>query len=246
MSDESIDLTLHTPAGPLAVQIPTTTEKVPVTDVTKPASMLSDALSGVAEQLAARNGTPIQCREGCAACCHHLVPVSPFEAIALAEAYAELPEDRRARVRTRIDALQERLRETGLRERLDAPPGGEEGRQLVFDYFALNEPCPFLEDSGACGVYARRPHACRDLVVASDPIHCEDPASGQVRRLPTLMDVGRAIRSVGASVFPDLPLRIPLVDAIDWADEHPHVTRTVARGVDLVNALKSALAKQPS
>jgi Fe-S-cluster containining protein len=243
MSEAHIPLTLHTPAGPLSLKVETTTDKVPVPSVMKTAAGLSDALSDVTANLAQQRGTPVSCMAGCTACCRHLVPVSPFEALALADAFDALPEDRQQQVQARIDHIRGRLVETGLRDRLDRPPKGPEGRQLVYDYFALHEDCPFLHE-GACSVYESRPFACRDLTVSSDPAHCDDPGSGRVRRLPTLMDLGRALRSISASVFPELPLQMPLVDALDWARRHRHLRDTVARGVDLVGALRSALAKQ--
>ncbi|MCB9675627.1 MAG: YkgJ family cysteine cluster protein [Alphaproteobacteria bacterium] len=243
MSTVRIPVTLQTPAGPLTVALGTTEEKVPVAAVMAPGAELADALGEVVVKLAEQHGTPVQCRKGCGHCCRQLVPVSPIEAFALKDAYDALPADQRARIAARFDAVRERLRETGMDARIADIQPGPEGRQVVLDYFALGNACPFLEDE-ACQVYASRPFACRDLLVASDPDRCADPGGGGVRRLPVLMDLGRAMRSVSAAVFPDPPLQIPLPQALAWAEQNDGLRGTVARGVDLVKGLLSALAAQ--
>ncbi|MEZ4322063.1 MAG: YkgJ family cysteine cluster protein [Myxococcota bacterium] len=240
----TIPLTLQTPDGPVTVQIGTTEDKVSVPSVMSAGATLSDALGEVAVRLAEKHGAPVQCRRGCGACCRQLVPVSPIEAFAVEEAFQSLPVEQQGRIRARIATTREALHESGLEERLAHIPPGPAGRAVVLDYFALQLPCPFLEDE-ACQIYASRPFACRDLLSASDPVHCEDPGGGQVRRVPVLMDMGRAMRSVSAAVFGESePPRIPLPQALAYAEEKRALRGTVARGVDLVKGLLSALSAQ--
>jgi len=239
----SIPITLATPAGPLTVTVVSTEDKVPIPTVMGSASALSNALNTAAIGLAERHGHPIQCGQGCGACCRQLVPVSPIEAFALSAALQALPDEKRSRIEARIDATLDKLGETGLADKLQHIPAGPKGRAIVLDYFAAQLPCPFLEDE-SCQVYDKRPFACRDLLVSSNPSHCEDPGAGQVRRIPVFLDMGRAVRSLSAAAFGEVSLQMPLPVAIDWAREHDDLLGTVARGVDLVKGLMSALAGQ--
>jgi len=239
----SIPITLATPAGPLTVTVVSTEDKVPIPTAMGSAVALSNAMNTAAIGLAAQHGHPIQCGQGCGACCRQLVPVSPIEAFALSTALQAMPDDKRSRIEARIDHTLEQLQQTGLADQLEQIPAGPKGRAIVLDYFAAQLPCPFLEEE-SCQVYEQRPFACRDLLVASDPKHCEDPGAGQVRRIPVFLDMGRAVRSLSAAAFGDITLQMPLPVAISWAREHDELLGTVARGVDLVKGLISALAGQ--
>jgi len=112
----------------------------------------------------------VECRRGCAFCCHVNVTVTPLEAVRLAVALAE------GRVPRRLEAI---FSAAELMEGRDA-----EGRQ------ALRAACPLLVD-GACSVYEIRPLACRALLSQS-AARCEErfQATGSGRRstdLPSLV-----------------------------------------------------------
>src|SRR5262245_16464725 len=61
-------------------------------DLFEPAAELSRQVSAIAVQQAAAEGKAVRCAEGCAACCRHLLPVSPAEARRLADVVARMPE----------------------------------------------------------------------------------------------------------------------------------------------------------
>ncbi|MBM3746913.1 MAG: hypothetical protein FJW34_14070, partial [Acidobacteria bacterium] len=63
-----------------------------------------DAVVGVAVDKVQRAGGVISCRAGCGACCRQLVPISPAEAVHLAELVAEMPVERQATLRERFAA----------------------------------------------------------------------------------------------------------------------------------------------
>ena len=94
----------------------------------------------------------IQCRRGCSHCCHGPVEIWPHEAALLIEAARE------AGVELDEARLERQSRETVATWRQQP---------------AADTACVFLDDGGACRVYASRPNACRKLLVTSDPGLCD-------------------------------------------------------------------------
>ena len=115
------------------------------------------------------------CRPGCAACCRHLVPISPAEARRLRAVIGGLPEGEQVAVRLAFDRLRRRLKSAGLWELLAdlhaAPPDGRSWLAAAYQDERLD--CPLLDRAGRCRVYAERPLACRLQLVESDPANCE-------------------------------------------------------------------------
>jgi Fe-S-cluster containining protein len=169
-------------------------------------------------------GAAVSCQAGCAACCHYLVPISRIEARRLLEVIANLPPKVREVVEARFAAARERLLAAGLLPRLLHPETitPDEHDALGEAYFALDLPCPFLEDQ-RCAIYKERPLTCREFLVVSDPSRCSAPGAAPIQmvRLP-----GRG--SVAAAALdPDQgpPFFeggwVPLILAPEWAREHP-------------------------
>ncbi len=94
----------------------------------------------------------IQCRKGCAYCCHGPVEIWPHEAALLVEAARE------ASVEMDRARLERQSRHTP-----------ETWRQQP----AADRACVFLGGDGACKVYESRPNACRKLLVVTDPALCD-------------------------------------------------------------------------
>jgi Fe-S-cluster containining protein len=239
----ALPITIQTPAGPLSVKLTTTTGRVPITSVHPAAALLSDQMVSVAAQVVQARGEAISCRMGCGACCRQLVPVSPIEAFVLADAVQAMEPDRQARVRARFADARRAIQAAGMEQPLADVVAERAGREVIARYFALQIPCPFLEDE-SCGVYEVRPMICREVLVTSDPSHCQNADGSGVRRIPTLTELSRALRSLSAAAWPTAPTRLPLVDALDWAAQNDGLRDTVARGVDLFKGLLSAMARQ--
>jgi len=97
---------------------------------------------------AARGGR-IFCARGCANCCTLAVHTTLIEARQIA---GQLDAGQRANLQAYIERLRRQLGD------LDTLKGYlRRHRQAI-------GPCPFLTDDGACGIYARRPFACRGLL----------------------------------------------------------------------------------
>ena len=181
---------------------------------------MADAIVQATAQNSAAEGKPVSCRKGCSACCHHLVPLSEAEAYALAALIESMPEERRGRVKERLESLKGKLRELGLFDsitHLDKP--GPELIQMALTYLTARLPCPFLEEN-ACSIHADRPIACREFMVSSDPAHCWYPAGGRVAsvHVPSPMDVAVAAASTTAGAH---PRRIALPLILDYVVAHP-------------------------
>lgn len=171
----------------------------------------SDRLAHADQERSRLSGEPVTCREGCAACCRELIPVSPAEAFSLRETLDDLDPERHsyrlARFREAGEALQRAAAES---------PG------LFHDpaaYFRHYVACPFL-DREACSIHVSRPLACREHLVLSDASHCRSFPDFAIRVLGLSQRVGEALARVCGKLLDRAPERIPLAFAPAWADEN--------------------------
>lgn len=101
------------------------------------------------------------CPGGCARCCEEApaVPVSPLEALVVAEAVRRLAEPLRSRLRWRLNEVAARSAGRAV------PPAAAPGELSLS--LGLNGPCPLLEQ-GRCAVYEARPLVCRAFGFAAE------------------------------------------------------------------------------
>ena len=234
-----LPLRINTPAGPVELTLQAEEGAVHVSAVVPEAHRLADALTAASERFVQERGFPVSCRIRCSACCRHLVAVTPLEAFILVDAVASLPADAQQTVAEKAAAIRERLASTGLDARIAAGLVGEAGKQVVFEWHQQQLACPLLVDD-ACSIYESRPAGCRQLLVITDPVHCADPAGGEVRPTPVFVNVQKALVLLSQSLFPEHPSQIPLPHALEWVAAHPELKSTGARGVDLVRGLLQA------
>ena len=105
----------------------------------------------------------IPCRPGCTACCHGPFDISAADVLLVRAGVQSLSGEQQGDVRNRADVLMALMRQ--------AEPGWD-GRAIAdigedrFDALAervADEPCPCLDDSGACLIYQHRPLVCRTM-----------------------------------------------------------------------------------
>lgn len=243
MSTQDFPLRFETPAGPVELTLQAEESVVHASAIVEPAMELADTLLSAAGDFMGSNGLRVSCRLGCSACCNQLVMVSPLEAFVIAKAFKKLDETQRAGVTERLTAAETRLEETGLATRIDALTAGATDKTVAFDYFAEGLACPMLEHGG-CAIYADRPAQCRQLLVVSDARKCDAPDQSEVQRVPLLMDMQRALRSVSAAMFPDQPVQMPLTRALKWVEDNDDLWEVGAKGINLMKGLLQAAAKQ--
>ena len=170
-------------------------------DLLPAAREVSGMLTGAALDKVRAEGKTVSCRAGCGACCRQLAAISVVEAEALAELVAALPAERQAVIRARFAEAVRRLEEAGLLDGADRPrgprtvarnPGGVEAgvQDVARRYFALQIPCPFLEDE-SCSIHPERPMVCREYHVTSPAERCAQPLPGGCRPNPGAGPDGR-------------------------------------------------------
>jgi len=202
-----LNASANLPAGPT-----TLTQLLPVIQ------NLENAIVSRISEEATERGTPISCRAGCGACCRQMVPVSLFEAEALTEWIDTLPAERRAELEERFHRALLVLRDAGVIEKIlhDRWTLEEEAAtQLAIDYFRAGVPCPFLEDE-SCGIHPIRPLACREYLVTSPPVLCQDPSMNQVTGVRFPLKLSRVLFAFGSQLSQDLRGWIPLVFLMAW------------------------------
>jgi Fe-S-cluster containining protein len=183
---------------------------------------LTDAVVDIAGDIVAEEGKRISCKAGCGACCRQLVPISQAEARRIADLVAALPEPRRAGIRRRFAAAEERLAAAGMLETLtETRQIGEDGLRAVgMDYFRLGLACPFLEDE-SCSIHRDRPLCCREYLVTSPAEHCRQPTAATIDRVTLPVKVSGALLRVERGGGAELAPWVPLVMAPQWAASHP-------------------------
>lgn len=91
------------------------------------------------EEAAHRSGDWLACRPGCTECCYGPFEISQLDAERLRRGLGELE----TRDRERADRVRQRA------------------RAAAADGFGDDDPCPALDPSGTCDLYAWRPMTCR-------------------------------------------------------------------------------------
>jgi Fe-S-cluster containining protein len=155
-----------------------------------------------------------------------VTPLSPPEAIIITEWVENLSEESRTRFQTRFAEASLQLERSGILPklaRLQEPSslGEEEMRALSREYFLLQIPCPFLENE-SCSIYGLRPSRCREYLVTSSPMHCQNPYEQQVDRLPISIRLSEALARLWSEAT-QTPLQlVPLTLALVWSAKHKH------------------------
>jgi Fe-S-cluster containining protein len=211
------------------------------------ARTLADGVADATAAALAEQGRPVSCGKGCAACCRQLVMISEVEAYGLRDAVEALPEPRRSQTRARFHEARQRLEQAGLVETLRHPEQWtpESYHPLALDYFRQGIACPFLEDE-VCSIHPHRPLRCREFLVTSPAAHCADPANATVDVVEFPVRVARALaRFHGPSPGPYRERYVPLVLALEWADDHPEEVGP-RPGPELLQQLLDNLSDHPT
>jgi Fe-S-cluster containining protein len=207
LGEGRMNASVEVPAGEVTV-----TQLLPVLQ-----GLTSRIVAGVVAQVEAA-GRRISCRAGCGACCRQIVPLSIFEAEALAQWIRSLPVEQQQAVQSRFHAALLALRDKGILDRI-TPELWEEGshasRELVIEYQAAGVPCPFLVDE-SCSIHPIRPLVCREYLVTSPPVYCAEPRADQVAGVHMPIKLSKALYRLGSRIEQDTTGWIPLVFLFHW------------------------------
>ena len=241
-SVERFDIAINTPAGRLNTVLDVPTGFVPITSIVPLARRLGEEIGKLEEHQVRRSGHSVSCQMGCAACCRMLVPLSPPEAFSLLDYVEQLPPERRAAIEGTLGASKAALQAHGLLDRLQAvadsetPIPDEALEPINRAYYALRQPCPFLENE-MCSIYEARPAACRELLVTSPARLCDNLADNPVEPIPVSVRIGTVLGLLWATVTGSAPRLIPLPLAVDWARQHREAAGRKWSGSHLVDGI---------
>ncbi len=128
-----------------------------------PVRAIQLTVSQLSEDQIKQDGTQLACGQGCTACCHQMVCVSPAEWEIIEEFLRSQP----------TDWLDE-LKKDSLALRQDwliyMMTGRTNQGQMRVHADWMNRPCVFLSKEGACRIYKVRPTVCR---VVTSTRRCE-------------------------------------------------------------------------
>lgn len=243
---ERCELALSTPAGRITTSVEVPTAFVPVTAIVPLARQLAAQAQQLEVESVQQNDATISCRQGCAACCRMLVPMSVPEAFTLREHVRRLPAANQERIQSRMAQTSAALEAAGLLAKLDAvadtdtPISDEALEPLNQAYYALRLPCPFLE-AEQCSIYDQRPAACRELLVTSPAEWCNDMEHNPVQAVPVSIRLSTALGLLWSAIKGDAPRLIPLPVALAWADRHAADATTGRPGTELLDTLLDRL-----
>jgi Fe-S-cluster containining protein len=219
-----VEFTLAVGEGKMAMSAQVPSGPTNLTQILPVIRSLDDSLiSSVISQVEA-NGLSVSCRAGCAACCRQMIPLTIFEAEALAAWIHTLPEARQQLLAQRFHLALQKLSAAGLIDRMIAADwlvDSPATQQLSLDYLYQHVDCPFLEEE-RCSIHAMRPLVCREYMVVSPREHCSDPARFQTVALPLPIRLSHALSSVGTQVEGDSRGWIPLLFLFAWMKSGAH------------------------
>jgi Fe-S-cluster containining protein len=202
---------------------------------------LSSTVADMGARITANLGRQVSCSKGCGACCRQLVPLSPPEAIMIAELVISMPKEFRTRIQNRFNSAVRQVERSGLLEKLaglqdSSSLSHKDKHTLTKEYFLQHIPCPFLENE-CCGIYESRPSICREYLVISHPKYCRDPYITRIDRLPVSIRLSEALSRMWAQATHTPPQLIPLILALKWSEEHKRQRGIAAHGHVMLDAL---------
>jgi Fe-S-cluster containining protein len=210
---------------------------------------LSNSLLDVTAERAAKAGKKLSCRDGCAACCRHAVPIAPAEARLIAQSLDRQPEERQAVLRERFRHAAARIEECGIAQgvRDISKAGGRDAlHALGLRYFALGIPCPFLEEE-RCSIYEIRPMRCREYLVVSPAEYCSHPETKEIVGADPPVRLSQILGkwTTNGDRQPNEVILLTMLD--EWVANHPagedHAHRTAP---EMLQEFLHAFAKDAS
>jgi Fe-S-cluster containining protein len=240
-----MNVSIGTRFGPLRGQVRVSRGPMRLADLASTAAEITDVVVSRARAAEEHAGRSITCCAGCGACCRQLVPISPPEALRIADVIEALPPDRRAEVLARYDAVTDLLGPSGfMDEILDADLMANESIGLAYRYFKLGAPCPFLVDE-SCSIHTTRPVACREYNVTSPAVHCQDPGCGKIETVSMPFPLSLALSRLTSKLTGAKPILIPLSLVPYWLARNLDLAQRTWPGEELFRAFMETAAERP-
>jgi Fe-S-cluster containining protein len=237
---------LQTPFGRLRGNLALPDEPMRLAEIAWNAMTLDDGLIGLAVASEERLGRKVSCRKGCSACCRHAVPLSPPEAWLLRDLVVSFAPEQKGKILERFANIKDRLDQEGFgRRSLPHSASMDEVQALGLDYFRLGLACPFL-DEDTCLIYPQRPYSCRTHLVTSPAEYCSEPDLYAVKPVQMAISLTEILSKLAARLMGGDPFVIPMVLALDWAEEHKEEGRQRYDPAPLITLLVEMMNGSPS
>lgn len=198
---------------------------------------MTNAFVGMGARDAESRGERISCKAGCGACCRQPVPLAEVEVYQIAELVETMPEARRTEIQRRFSEGARHFHELkwfdAMKRCADAASGKssdavmKEIGNLVNIYFREGIACPFLENE-SCSIHESRPIACREYLVTSPAGNCANPSTETVHKVDIAAKVSKMLQPFGDSGRLDNLGFLPLIRALEIAEEFPEKYREKA------------------
>jgi Fe-S-cluster containining protein len=195
---ETIERTIEISDTTLHLCIQTNNEPVPLSDMVPLAQAISDKLVSILIEQAAQTGRPVQCRNGCCACCRYLVALSLPEVYAFRQVFSSIDIERRIPILHAGINASKQILDSSLREKSGIHDGSD--MPAINQWYAsLHLKCPFLS-AGSCSIYEQRPLACREHIVITSPAFCDS----RQNQSPEIVNVPVSMAEVLGELAADL------------------------------------------
>ncbi|WP_263379097.1 YkgJ family cysteine cluster protein [Granulicella paludicola] len=214
-----VEFTLALGEGKVHAEAIVPTAKVTLTQLLPVLQGLSSSIIGAVVGQVEEEGHAISCKAGCGACCRQLVPISLFEAEAMAEWIRSLSQEQQVGLQQRFDHALRTFASTGFLEQLDPAKlkdlSLEERKVMGQEYVRQGVACPFLQDE-SCSIHPNRPLICREYLVTSPAECCSHPTPETVKIVPMPVTLSSALYRAGRMLPGEVNGWIPLVFLMAW------------------------------
>jgi len=228
-----MSVSLSTPEGVLRGKVSVDTGPMRLAELVPTACELTNVLVAQAAGREQRAGRHISCRAGCAACCRHMVAISPPEAFYMMDLLDSFEQARRAEVMERIERIVSELERQQMVDELMNPQLTDEVvLPIARKYFLLGMPCPFLVDE-SCSIHPHRPVVCREYNVTSLAELCVDPLINDITKVPMPLPLAVPLARLTAQLTGTSPRLIPLPLVPRWITQHEDLRQRQWPGLEL-------------
>jgi len=228
----------------IKAEIPVKTEPITQLEFLEVLHPLTDLFVNFSAEKSVNEGKIISCQMGCGACCRQLVPIAESEAYLLYELISILPKKSQNQLRQRFENAIDLLDQAELLDLLEDinELSSEELRDLGNKYFSLGIACPFLINE-SCSIHHNRPMACREYLVTSPSINCNNPQPGTIDVVPLAATISVAAAQLDEPLHSNYVRQVPLIFSLWLAEEFPYDSER-RLSVDMLRDMFSRLSKK--
>lgn len=202
-------------------------------DIVPYARSITDILVEQSLRQLRQMGVTTACRAGCSACCRYMVPLSPPEAIRLAEDVARNP--------SRSMAIRRFKHACEAIELASMQRGRAVLREQSGWYQQLRLDCPLLQER-LCALYDVRPLACRGFYEQASKTNCQPSTYRQETKLAPPVSMVQVLSAMSARLESRPPEAVLLPQLIRWIQRNVERAQTTWPARTMLQTFADTLA----